>query len=75
LIFSLSNKKARKPFQSKKEQIIMEQTKQNRVLNRMGARELTREEVEAVAGGTTTGCRGTSLHKNGPIVDVLCDPN
>jgi hypothetical protein len=54
---------------------MMEQTKQNRVLNRMGARELTREEVEAVAAGTTTGCRGTSLHKGGPIVDVLCDPN
>jgi hypothetical protein len=59
----------------KKEQIMMEQTKQNRVLNRMGARELTREEVAAVAAGTTTGCRGTSLHKNGPIVDVLCDPS
>lgn len=54
---------------------MMEQTKQNRVLTRMGARELTREEVEVVAGGTTTGCRGTSLHKNGPIVDVLCDPS
>jgi hypothetical protein len=46
----------------------------NRVLNRVGARELTPEEVESVAAGTTTGCRGTSLHKNGPIVDVLCDP-
>ena len=59
----------------KKEQIMMEQTKQNRVLNRMGARELTREEVAAVAAGATTGCRGTSLHKGGPIVDILCDPS
>ena len=47
----------------------------NRVLNRVGARELTPEEAEQTAGGTTTGCRGTSLHKNGPIIDVLCDPN
>jgi len=54
---------------------MLEQTKHNRVLNRVGARELTCEEVEAVAAGTTTGCRGTSLHKNGPIVDVLCDPS
>jgi hypothetical protein len=47
----------------------------NRVLNRLGARELTPEEVDNVAAGTTTtGCRGTSLHKNGPIVDILCDP-
>ncbi|HVG92221.1 MAG TPA: hypothetical protein VNB54_12090, partial [Alphaproteobacteria bacterium] len=59
----------------KKEQIMMEQARQNRVLNRMGARELTREEVAAVAAGTTTGCRGTSLHKGGPIVDILCDPS
>lgn len=53
---------------------MMEQTKQNRVLTRMGARELTPAEVQYVAGGTT-GCQGTSLHKNGPIVDVLCDPS
>jgi hypothetical protein len=53
---------------------MLEQNKQNRVLNRVGARELTREEVQHVAGGTT-GCQGTSLHKNGPIVDVLCDPS
>jgi hypothetical protein len=46
----------------------------NRVLNRVGARNLTPEEAEKVAGGST-GCRGTSLHPNGPIVDVLCDPN
>ena len=45
-----------------------------RVLTRQGARELTTEEVQHIAGGTT-GCRGTSLHKNGPIVDVLCDPS
>ncbi len=54
---------------------MSEQIMSNRVLNRQGARELTTEEVQHVAGGTTTGCRGTSLHKNGPIVDVLCDPN
>ncbi|HEY6350637.1 MAG TPA: hypothetical protein VI636_14625 [Candidatus Angelobacter sp.] len=46
----------------------------NRVLSRVGARELTLQEVEQVGGGGT-GCRGTSLHKGGPIVDVLCDPN
>jgi hypothetical protein len=61
-------------FHLKKEQIMLEQTTLNRVLNRMGARELTTEEVQHVAGGTT-GCHGTSLHKNGPIVDVLCDPS
>ena len=54
--------------------IEKEQIMSNRVLNRVGARELTPEEVESVAAGTTTGCRGTSLHKNGPIVDVRCDP-
>lgn len=54
---------------------MLEQTKSNRVLTRQGARELTTEEVQHVAGGTTTGCRGTSLHKGGPIVDVLCDPS
>lgn len=47
----------------------------NRVLSRVGARELTPAEVDNVGGGTTTGCRGTALHKNGPIVDILCDPN
>ena len=58
----------------KKEQIMLEQITSNRVLNRIGARELSPEEVQHVAGGTT-GCQGTSLHKNGPIVDVLCDPS
>ena len=53
---------------------MLEQSTSNRVLNRMGARELSPEEVQLVAGGTT-GCQGTSLHKNGPIVDVLCDPS
>jgi hypothetical protein len=53
---------------------MSEQIMSNRVLNRMGARELTTEEVQHVAGGTT-GCHGTSLHKNGPIIDVLCDPS
>lgn len=47
---------------------------ENRVLSRVGARELTAEEVAQVAGATT-GCTGTSLHKNGPIVDVKCDIN
>jgi hypothetical protein len=55
---------------------MLEQIMSNRVLTRQGARELTTEEVQNVAGGaTTTGCRGTSLHKGGPIVDVLCDPS
>jgi hypothetical protein len=58
---------------AKKEQIMLEQNTSNRVLNRRGARELSPEEVQHVAGGTT-GCHGTSLHKNGPIVDVACDP-
>lgn len=47
----------------------------NRVLSRVGARELTAEEATQVAGGTSTGCRGTSLHPGGPQVDVLCDPS
>ena len=46
----------------------------NRVLSRVGARQLTPAEAEQVAGGST-GCHGTSIHKNGPIVDVLCDPS
>lgn len=46
----------------------------NRVLTRTGARELTPEEVKQIAGAQT-GCVGTSLHKNGPVVDVLCDPS
>ena len=53
---------------------MSDQTMSNRVLTRIGARELKPEEVEHVAGGTT-GCRGTSLHKNGPVVDVECDPS
>jgi hypothetical protein len=44
----------------------------NRVLSRAGARDLTYEEVLHVAGANT-GCRGTSLHPGGPVVDVLCD--
>jgi len=47
----------------------------NRVLSRVSARELTPEEVNNVGGGQGTGCHGTSLHKNGPIVDVACDPS
>jgi hypothetical protein len=50
------------------------QTMRERVLNRVGARDLTREEVDHIAAGST-GCHGTSLHKNGPIVDVSCDPS
>jgi hypothetical protein len=52
---------------------MSDQSMSNRVLTRRGARELTTDEVQHVAGGTT-GCHGTSLHKNGPIVDVSCDP-
>jgi hypothetical protein len=74
LIFGFIHHRAREVISLKKEQNMLEQNKQNRVLNRMGARELTTEEVQYVAGGTT-GCQGTSLHKNGPIVDVLCDPS
>ena len=44
----------------------------NRVLSRARGRELTREEVLEVIGAGT-GCRGTSLHPGGPIVDTLCD--
>ena len=40
-----------------------------RVLNRMGARELTREEVEAVTGGTTPPCRITFSHLPGGSTD------
>jgi hypothetical protein len=54
--------------------IMSDQIMSNRVLTRIGARELTTEEVLQIAGGTT-GCTGTSLHKNGPIVDVKCDPS
>jgi len=53
---------------------MLEQIMSNRVLTRQGARELTIEEVQHVAGGTT-GCQGTSLHKGGPRVDVRCDPS
>ena len=74
LIFGFIHHRVREVISLKKEQNMLEQNKQNRVLNRMGARELTTEEVQYVAGGTT-GCHGTSLHKNGPIVDVLCDPS
>ncbi|HLJ27762.1 MAG TPA: hypothetical protein VKY85_13710 [Candidatus Angelobacter sp.] len=47
----------------------------NRVLNRVGARELTPAEAEYVvgAGSTGTGCVGTSLHPHGPIIDQKCD--
>jgi hypothetical protein len=47
----------------------------NRVLSRVGARELTPEEVQRVAGAISsgTGCVGTSIHPGGPIVDQRCD--
>lgn len=63
------------PITKQKKFIFTEKelTMSNRVLSRAGARELKPEEVEYIAGGAT-GCRGTSLHKGGPIVDVLCDP-
>jgi hypothetical protein len=61
------------PITQRKHFTEKEQFMSNRVLSRAGARELKPEEVEHIAGGTT-GCTGTSLHKNGPIVDVRCDP-
>jgi hypothetical protein len=48
---------------------------QDRVLNRRGAREMTKEEMEQVHGGTDTGCRGTKSNFNGRIdADFMCDP-
>lgn len=46
----------------------------NRVLSRMGARELTREDVEAVTGGSTPPCRITFTHlpKGGSDEDTQC---
>ncbi len=44
----------------------------NRVMSRVGARELTPAEVEKVTGAGT-GCVGTSIHPGGPIVDQRCD--
>ena len=48
----------------------------DRVLNRMGARNLTREEVEAVTGSAGTPCRITGTHVHGGMVDddTQCDP-
>lgn len=47
----------------------------NRVLNRTGARELIREELEEV-NAAGTGCRGTTSNFNGRIdEDFMCDPN
>jgi hypothetical protein len=55
--------------------LTKEQIMSNRVLNRVGARELTPAEAEYVvgAGSTGTGCVGTSLHPHGPIIDQKCD--
>jgi len=53
---------------------MLEQSTSRRMLNHMGACELSPQEVRHVAGGTT-GCQGTSHHNNGSIVDVLCDPS
>ena len=46
----------------------------NRVLGRMGARELTKEDVDAVPGGTTPPCRLTFTHlpKGGSDEDTQC---
>ena len=74
LDINLIHNRGSKIISFEKEQIMSEQILSSRVLNRMGARELTSEEVQHIAGGTT-GCHGTSLHKNGPIVDVACDPS
>lgn len=45
----------------------------DRVLTRRGARELTPEESEQIAGAQTIGCKGTTLHTGGPVVDTFCD--
>ena len=46
-----------------------------RVLNRVGARELTPEEVARIDGGTGTGCKGV-LSAFPPRVDgIICDPS
>ena len=48
----------------------------SRVLSRMGARKLTREEVEAVVGSAGTPCRITGTHLHGGMIDddTQCDP-
>ncbi|HMC31396.1 MAG TPA: hypothetical protein VKL99_11225 [Candidatus Angelobacter sp.] len=48
--------------------------KGNRVLLRMGARELTREEIEQVSAGGTPPCRLTFTHvpKGGSDEDTVC---
>jgi hypothetical protein len=48
----------------------------NRVLSRMGARNLTREEMEAVGGAAGTPCRITFSHLpgGGTDEDTQCDP-
>ena len=46
----------------------------NRVLNRVGARELTPEEIDRIRGAGT-GCRGTMSHFGNRIdEDFECDP-
>ena len=51
-------------------------TNENRVLSRMGARALTREEAEAVAGSAGTPCQITGTHLHGGMIDddTQCDP-
>lgn len=47
----------------------------DRVLSRLGARTLTREEAEVVAGSAGTPCRITGTHVHGVVDDdTQCDP-
>ena len=47
----------------------------DRVLSRAGARILTREEAEAVAGSAGTPCSITGTHNHGVVDDdTQCDP-
>jgi hypothetical protein len=52
---------------------MRDQIKPNRVLNRMGARELTEEEVESVnAAGPPCRLTFTHLPKSGSDEDTVC---
>lgn len=44
----------------------------NRVLNRVGARELTPEELERVNGATGTGCKGVQSAFPPRIDGIIC---